>query len=168
MKQIKLGILGYGQFSGSFVPLFQAHPGVREVVVAELDLERRDAAQKEHQLKEVYANETELFASDVDAVAIFTPRHDHVRHSLAALKAGKHVYCAVPAANTLEELHELIEAVKKTGQIYMMGETSHYYPQTVFCRKKYQAGEFGRIVYGEGEYYHPMEGSGGFYPNFRS
>ena len=75
----------------------------------------------------------------------------------AALLAGKDVYCAVPAADSIEELQELVDTVKTTGQIYMMGETSHYYPQAVYCRKRFAKGEFGKITYAEGEYLHDMD-----------
>jgi len=58
-------------------------------------------------------------------------------------------------------LEELIETVKKTGLTYM-GETSYYYqPATLYCRARFSAGEMGRFVHAEGEYYHDMEH--GFY-----
>lgn len=43
---------------------------------------------------------------------------DHVRHSVMAMKAGKHVICAVPAAMRLDEAHELRETVEQTGLTY--------------------------------------------------
>ena len=36
--------------------------------------------------------------------------------------------------------------VKRTGQIYMMGETSYYRPEVVYCRKKFAAGDLGEVV----------------------
>jgi len=39
----------------------------------------------------------------------------------------------------------------------MIGETSYYYPEVIYCRQQYNAGKFGRIVYGESEYYHDMD-----------
>ena len=36
----------------------------------------------------------------------------------------------------------------------MLGETSYYYPCAIYCREQYRKGDFGRIVYCEGEYYH--------------
>ena len=76
--------------------------------------------------------------------------------ALKALNAGKHVYCAVPAATTLEELDELIANVRRTGLTYMMGETSLYYGTRLYMKEKWDAGDFGHFVYGEGEYYRDM------------
>ena len=37
MKKLRVGVIGGGQFSSSFIPLFQAHPLVEEVALVELD-----------------------------------------------------------------------------------------------------------------------------------
>jgi predicted dehydrogenase len=47
--------------------------------------------------------------------------------------------------------------VKRTGQLYMMGETTFFRPETMFCRQKAADGAFGHFVYGEGEYFHDMD-----------
>jgi predicted dehydrogenase len=51
---------------------------------------------------------------------------------------------------------ELVRAVGETGKIYMVGETSYYYPCAIYCRERFNKGDFGDIVYGEGEYYHDI------------
>jgi predicted dehydrogenase len=91
---------------------------------------------------------------EVEAVAVFTHAPRHAEHSIAALKAGKHVLCAVPAAITLEQCGELLEAVKSTGLIYANAETSYWRPETAQCRQWYGEGRFGRLVYMEAEYLH--------------
>ena len=68
--------------------------------------------------------------------------------------AGKHVYSAVPSAISLDEITALVRAVEQTGKIYMIGETSYYYPCAIYCRERFRKGDFGHVVYGEGEYYH--------------
>jgi predicted dehydrogenase len=47
----------------------------------------------------------------------------------------------------------------------MVGETSYYYPSTLYCRKRFASGDFGRFVYGEAEYLHDM--SVGFYEAYQ-
>ena len=76
-----------------------------------------------------------LLCSDMDAVAIFTQRSPTVRCVVEALRAGKHVYSAVPMAFTVEEVQRIVEAVQETGLTYMMGETSYYNPATVYARR---------------------------------
>ena len=166
MKSIKVCIIGAGQFSQCFAPLYQAHPLVEEVSLCEILPDRLSASAARLGITRTFSSYADVLRSDVDAVAIFTQRWSHAPMALQALHAGKHVYCAVPAATTLEELYQLVEAVKRTGLTYMMGETSLYYGTRLFCQEKWDAGAFGRFVYGEGEYYHDM--SHGFYGAFQN
>jgi len=56
-----------------------------------------------------------LFLQRFFATFGFTQRWSHAPLAIRALKAGKHVYSAVPAAVTLEELDELVKTVEETG-----------------------------------------------------
>ena len=162
---ISIGIVGAGQFSGQFAKLFTVHPDVDRVVVTDVLPERAtDLAEREGLAGTVDSFEA-LLASDVDAVAIFTQRWTHGPLVVAALRAGKHVYSAVPMAISEDEIREIIEAVRETGLTYMMGETSYYNPATVFAREKVAEGAFGRIFYSEGDYVHDMDL--GFYDAYR-
>lgn len=68
----------------------------------------------------------------VDTVVIAT-RHDaHARQVLAALRAGKHVFCEKPLCLTLEELAEIeAVAVSRPGQLLMVGFNRRFAPQVV-------------------------------------
>jgi len=165
MKSLTVAVVGAGQFSSCFIPLLRAHPGVREVVLCEQVPGRLQSTADRFGISRRYADYTEVLrARDIDAVALFTQRWLHGPMAVAALRAGKHVYSSVPAAVTLEELHELVETVGQTGLNYMLGETSLYYPSRLFCLEKWAVGELGRFVYGEGEYLHDM--ANGFYEAF--
>ena len=154
---IKVGICGAaGGFSKSFIPLFQAHPGVDEVYLAELQADKLAEQAAMFKVEKTFSSLDELCRSDCDAIALYTQRWMHGPQAVQALKAGKHVYSAVPAAVTLEELDELVKTVEETGLIYMLAETSYYRAQTTFCREKFAAGDFGKFVYGEGQYHHDM------------
>ncbi|MFE6734677.1 Gfo/Idh/MocA family protein [Microbacterium sp. NPDC057650] len=152
-----LGIVGAGQFSGQFATLFHHHPDVSAVYVTDLLAERSDELVRTAGFAGTFADFDEMLASPVDAVAIFTQRWTHGPLVVKALRAGKHVYSAVPMAISAEEIAEIIDTVRETGLTYMMGETSYYNPATVFARKKLAAGEFGRLFYGEGDYVHDMD-----------
>ncbi|MGP9707448.1 Gfo/Idh/MocA family protein [Brachybacterium sp. AOP24-D1-21] len=160
-----LGIVGAGQFSGHFARLFKAHPGIDRILTTDLLPERAEALVEREGLDGTVADFDAMLASDIDAVAIFTQRWTHGPLVVAALRAGKHVYSAVPMAISREEITDIIAAVQETGLTYMMGETSYYNPATVFARTKAGAGEFGRLFYAEGDYVHDMDL--GFYDAYR-
>lgn len=130
-----IGVLGVGQFGGQFAHLFKLHPGVSAVYAVDELPERALAAREQWKLDGTMASFDELLASDVDAVAIFTQRWTHGPLVERALRAGKHVYSAVPMAVSEEEIERIITAVRETKLVYMMGETSYYNPATVFMQE---------------------------------
>jgi predicted dehydrogenase len=119
-----IGSVGAGQFAGQFTELFHKHPAVSAVHVTDLIPERATELVQLQDLAGTFGSFEDLLASDVDAVAIFTQRWTHGPLVLKALEAGKHVYSAVPMAITADEIGAIIEAVRRTGLTYMMGETS--------------------------------------------
>ena len=157
IMSIHLGIVGAGSFAQCFIPLFKAHPLVREITLCDLDAAKLKENSAQHGIRNTCASLDRLLETDVDAVALFTQNWLHGPQAVKALRAGKHVYSAVPAGVTVEEIRELVKAAEETGNIYMMGETSYYYPGVVYCRDKFQRGEFGHVVYGEAEYYHDWD-----------
>lgn len=163
--RFSLGIVGAGQFSGQFSKLFNAHPGVSAVYVTDVLEERAQALVASHGLAGTFASFEDMLASSVDAVAIFTQRWTHGPLVVQALRAGKHVYSAVPMAISVDEIAAIIDAVRETGLTYMMGETSYYNPATVYARQRRVEGAFGRIFYAEGDYVHDMDL--GFYDAYR-
>ncbi|MFP3462614.1 Gfo/Idh/MocA family oxidoreductase [Arthrobacter globiformis] len=152
-----IGVVGVGQFGGQFAHLFNLHPGVSEVFVVDERADRAAEAVAQYDLAGSIGTFDELLASDVDAVAIFTQRWTHGPLVERALRAGKHVYSAVPMAVTEDEIAKIIDAVRETRNVYMMGETSYYNPATVYAREQHAAGRFGRVFYAEGDYVHDMD-----------
>lgn len=154
---ISIGLVGAGQFAPSFLRLWSAHPDVTDVALTDLLLERVTEMAAREGISTTYQSFEEMLESDVDAIAIFTQRWLHGEMAIKALEAGKHVYSTVPMAIQVDQIARIIELVKETGLTYMMGETSYYYPSSVYCREKLAKGEFGRVFYSEGDYVHDMD-----------
>jgi predicted dehydrogenase len=151
-KKVRVGVIG-GNFGRAFQ--FHEHPQCIVQAVSDLRADRRDALMKTYKCDKCYESlEALILDKDVQAVAIFTPAPDHVRHAVAAMKAGKHVLSAVPAAMSLEECEQLIETVKQTGLTYMMAETSYFQQPTISARTFFKEGRFGNLFYTESEYHH--------------
>lgn len=152
-----MGMVGVGAFAQPFIPLFLAHPLVDEVAFCDLDEGRLEEVAAKFGVKRTYPSLDALCESDLDAAVIITQNWLHGPQAVQALRAGKHVYSAVPTGITVAEIEALVAAVESTGRIYMLGETSYYYPAVIYCRKRFANGDFGRTVYGEAEYYHDWD-----------
>ncbi|MEI7730954.1 MAG: Gfo/Idh/MocA family oxidoreductase [Verrucomicrobiota bacterium] len=81
----------------------------------------------------------------VDAVVIGTPDHMHAPISLAALRAGKHVYVEKPMAHTIEETRIMTRVAKETGLVTQMGNNGHANEGLRATREWIQAGAIGTV-----------------------
>lgn len=151
-----LAVVGCGSFARHFVPLFMTHPNVSRVFVCDKIPARAEEYARTFGADIIPSFEEVLSRREVDAVAVFVQRHLHGPVVTAALRAGKHVYSAVPMASSAEECAEIVRLVRETGLTYMMGETCIYYPCAMFCRREYRRGTFGDFVYGESQYHHDL------------
>jgi len=154
---VSVGVVGLGMFGPFFIEPLKRHPDVGRLALCDLDEGRlRNAAQR-YEVGETYSSLDEICQSGIQALVIITQHWMHAPQAVQAMEAGKHVYTACPCAWSLQECDQLVETVKRTGQLYMNGETSFFRPETAFCREKFAKGEFGEIVYCEGEYFHDMD-----------
>jgi len=155
-----LAIVGCGKFAKHFVPLFLAHPSVKKLYVCDLVREKAEEFKESFGTEIIDSYEEILASPEIDAVLNFTERHIHGDIVIRALKAGKHVYSAVPMASKVEECGEIVKLVKETGLIYFMAETCYYYPCAMLCREEYKKGTFGDFCYGASQYYHNIDSIG--------
>lgn len=92
--------------------------------------------------------------SAVDAVCLATPVPLHVPQSVAALEAGFHVLCEVPACGSLEDAEQLLQAVRKSGRTYMMAENYCYRREVLMVQNMVEQGMFGEFTFASGAYLH--------------
>lgn len=152
-KKIRIGVVG-GGFGCSFQ--WHEHPDCIVEAVSDLRPERRDNLMKTYRCKKSYDSLEKLVLDPrIDAVAVFTEGPNHVKHVGEAMRHGKHVISAVPAAwGALEECELLRDTVCKHGLTYMMAETSYYQQATISARKFFREGRFGELFYCESQYLH--------------
>jgi predicted dehydrogenase/threonine dehydrogenase-like Zn-dependent dehydrogenase len=113
---VRLGVLGAGNFASAvMLPALAKIPAVERIAIASgSGLNAQHAADKYgfH-----YAGEEQRILTDpeVNTVAILTRHNLHARQVIAALQAGKHVFCEKPLALTLEELAQVQDALQSAA-----------------------------------------------------
>ncbi len=90
---------------------------------------------------------------DIDIVDISTPGSLHHPMALAAAKAGKHIICEKPLANTLGEAQEMLKAVEKAGVLHMVNFNYRRVPAVALARQMIQEGRLGKIHHYHGAYF---------------
>ncbi|MGB0414772.1 MAG: Gfo/Idh/MocA family protein [Coraliomargarita sp.] len=157
-RKVKVGIAGNGFCKFGQTWFYQNHPNVEVVGATDLDPGRCAELAEAVGAQKTYPSCEEMIKDkEIEAVYIATDAPSHARLSIMALQHGKHVAVSCPAVfglKAFEEADALFDAVKRSGKIYMMNETSSFRPDNYNARVQYQAGTLGDIKYSEGEYYH--------------
>lgn len=84
---------------------------------------------------------------DIDIVDISTPGDVHLPMAIAAAKAGKHIICEKPLANTLKDANAMLAAAKKAGVKHMCGFSYRFAPAVASIKKMVQSGQLGEIFH---------------------
>ncbi|PFR29040.1 oxidoreductase [Bacillus cereus] len=170
METVRIGIIGAGLRSG--IAKYWHNPDGNSVVVAAADvsMERLKTFQEKiNQHAYITTDYKELLArTDIDAVAILSPDYLHEEHAIAALQAGKHVYCEKPLAITVEGCDRIIEQAEKSGKHLMVGFNMRYMSMYQTMKEIIDSGVIGDLKavwvrhfvgFGGYYYYHDWHGT---------
>ncbi len=90
---------------------------------------------------------------DIDAVIVATPDHWHAPISIAAMQAGKDVYCEKPMTKTVEEAKKFTEVAKATNRVVQIGSQTTSSDQWWQARKAIKDGMIGDLLMSQGSYH---------------
>jgi predicted dehydrogenase len=162
-RKLNVAIVGLG-FGKEFIPIYQCHPAAGMYAICQRTREKLDEVGDQFGVAKRFSSFEELIQDPaLDAVHINSPIHLHAPQSVAALKAGKHVACTVPAATTVEECAEIVAAAAASGRNYMMMETAIYTREFLFVREMLRSGRLGRIQFMRGCHQQEMAGWPGYW-----
>jgi hypothetical protein len=150
--RIAIGVIGTGGRGQDLIKMFFKQPDAQLVAVCDVDREHREKAQS--MINEQYGNkDCALFSDfrqliarpDIGAVIIATPDHWHALASVAALNAGKDVFCEKPLANSVGEGRAICEAVRKNNRVLQTGSHERSGPNARFACELVRSGKIGKL-----------------------
>ena len=169
-NRINVGLIGCGHQSQRIVPSFLVHDDMQMVAVCDVNRSGigyyypdqvlgRETAQRwvnEHYAQKIdrgkfqgcdaYVDFRELLArSDIDAVAIVVPDHWHALIAIAAMQAGKDVYCEKPLALTIHQGRQMVNAVRKYKRVFQTGAQFRSSPNVRRACELVRNGRLGEI-----------------------
>jgi predicted dehydrogenase len=162
-NKLNMAIVGLG-FGKEFIPIYQRHPHTNMYAICQRTKAKLDQVGDQFGVAKRYTAFEELIQDpEVDAVHINSPIHLHAAQSIAALSAGKHVACTVPAATSVDDCWQIVRAAEASGKNYMMMETSIYTREFLFIRELRDTGKLGRIQFMRGCHCQEMAGWPGYW-----
>ncbi|WP_080905355.1 Gfo/Idh/MocA family protein [Parabacteroides sp. Marseille-P3160] len=94
-----------------------------------------------------YTDYHEVLASpDIEGVLIACPLHEHAPITIAALNAGKHVFCEKSMARTLEQCKAMYDTYKSTGKVLYIGQQRLFDAKYIKALEKVHQGGIGEVV----------------------
>ena len=148
MCRVGVGVVGCG-FMGTHVhlPALKAIPSADIVAVASRDAKKGKKIMKKFKAKSYYTRYEDLIEDpSVDAVFVCLPTFLHAQTAVDAAEAGKHVFCEVPLAQTLEETDAIINAAKKAGVLFMPGQVLRFTPNYFKTKELIEGDLIGKPV----------------------
>ena len=146
--QIKCGVIGLGNWGREIIATLSRLKTARIVAVCDTyPASLKRAANSAPAAKGVDDYRRILDDKETQAVIIATPTHQHRDIAVAALQAGKHVYCEAPLANTIDDSKAIALAAKAASrQVFQSGLQMRSDPQRRFLLDFIRAGASGKAV----------------------
>lgn len=147
---VPTALIGTGNRGGFLLGSILKQPGAKLAMLCDLKADRLDkaattAAQSNPTTTKDWRQVIER--KDIGAVFIATPPHLHAEMAIAALKAGKHVYCEKPVATTPADLRALVAAVKASGKVFVSGQQLRSMVQLGAAVQRIREGAIGEILF---------------------
>jgi predicted dehydrogenase len=162
VQQVNVALIGAGSQGRNLLLNTLKIPGVNFVAVCDIwpySLKYGTNILKKYgQTPKAYENYEDLLAQEknLDAVIIATPDWMHAPQTVAALKAGKHVYCEKEMANTLEGAQDMVRAWRQSGKVCQIGHQRRSNPRYWHAYELiHKEGVLGRLTHAYGQWNRP-------------
>jgi myo-inositol 2-dehydrogenase / D-chiro-inositol 1-dehydrogenase len=139
MKKLKIGIIGAGYIGGVHAALLARDERVSVAMVHDVEVERAEKLARSTGAS--IANSADELIGGVDALYVTTPNTKHTAIALAAIDAGKNVFCEKPMATSIEDARTVLEAASRTHTVFQAGHNRRFAP--VYATLKEMLAESG-------------------------
>jgi len=157
-KRLTVGCIGMGKQMGGHLGNCLGRDDIEVLAVCDVDTTRREHAKKRvdttytakagtaYQGCAAYNDFRELLArKDIDIVIIATPDHWHAYIAIAAVRAGKDVYCEKPLTYNVHEAVELVKEVRKANRVFQVGSQQRSSKEFRVAAELVRNGVLGRV-----------------------
>jgi myo-inositol 2-dehydrogenase/D-chiro-inositol 1-dehydrogenase len=147
---VTTAIIGVGNRGSSLLGGILNQPNAKMALICDLkpaQLDKAATAAAKHNPATTTEWRRVIDRKDIDAVYIATPPHLHAEMAIAALKAGKHVYCEKPIATAPADLKLLVETARATKKVFVSGQQLRSMVQLRTAVEQIHDGILGEILF---------------------
>jgi predicted dehydrogenase len=149
--KIRVGIVGASASRGfasiAHIPALQALSEFEIAAVCTTRQETAEAAARHYGVPLAFSDPAQLAANaDVDLVTVSVKVPDHLDPVMAAIDAGKHVYCEWPLGRDTDEAARMLDAAERRGIRHVVGLQGQMSPAINFVKDLIVDGYVGRVL----------------------
>ena len=150
-KKYTTALIGSGWWGMNILREAMAAGESKIVALCDVDQRYLDAAAAEVEKlsgdrPKKYKDYRELLEKEKPEIAIIgTPDHWHALNTIAALRAGAHVYVEKPISHTIKEGRAMVKAARETGRVVQVGTHRRISPHNVSGLEFLRSGRAGKI-----------------------
>lgn len=126
MTKIKIGIIGAGYIAGVHAGVLARDERVQVTAVHDVVPTVAEKLAGTHNATAV-ASPLEVLERS-DAVYVTTPNTQHVSLAIAAIEAGKHVFCEKPLATNIDDAQKVFKKVSNASTVFQVGHNRRFAP----------------------------------------
>ncbi len=147
-EPVNIGIIGVGQIGKRHIERHSKIAGANIIAIADVNEAEAKRVADEYGIPNVYTDFRALLQRD-DLVAVDVCLHNnlHMPVTVAALEAGKHVYCEKPMAGSYIDAQTMLEASQRTGQKLHIQLRRIFNAETKAARQMIDNGKLGRVFH---------------------
>ncbi|MCB1495810.1 MAG: Gfo/Idh/MocA family oxidoreductase [Bauldia sp.] len=147
MDRLRIGVIGLGWFGEIHCDALIGIPNIELAALCTRTESRLAEMAAKFGVAKTYADYSDMLADpEIDAVSIVTMWDQHTEPTIAALKAGKHVFLEKPMASTVADCAKMMEAARGAKGILQIGHICRFNPRYRAAKEAIAAGRIGKIV----------------------
>ncbi|NDH65260.1 MAG: gfo/Idh/MocA family oxidoreductase [Microbacteriaceae bacterium] len=146
--RFRVGVVGLGYAGSTHMKAFSKHPKTVLVAIAGKEVDRLESLSAEFNVATTASDWQDLVADpNIDIISIATPNSLHHPIAVAALKAGKHVFCEKPLSITAEQAQEMVAAASANNRILEVAFNYRRRQDIGMAQNLVASGKLGRVYH---------------------
>ena len=145
MEELKIGLVGTGAIGRTHIErINNTLQGAKVVGCADANVDFCKSVAEKYAIKAWESGEEMIASDEIDAVVVTTLDPFHEQYVMAAIKAGKYVFCEKPLAPEADACKRIVEAEMAAGkQLVQVGFMRRYDPGYNQLKKAIDSGKYG-------------------------
>ena len=155
---ITIGVIGVGQIGKVHLDYYQKIKGAQVIAIADIDEQELERVSEQYHIPHNYTDFRRLLEiEEIDAVDVCLHNNLHMPVAVAALEAGKHVYCEKPLAGSYRDAEKIYRTAKELDRKLSVQLLNLFTKEVKAAKVIVDEGMLGRIYHARAASLHGKE-----------